>query len=324
MKRIGIVVYPGFLLTDVAAASVFEAANLDMPDPAYAIDIVSEQGGPVTSGVSVAVETVPLDPHAYDTLIMAGSFERHPIPPGLVRLMARAFESTRRVASMCRGTYVLGEARILDGRRATVHWRLAEELQRRYPAIRFEADRIFVNDGKLWTAAGGVACIDLAMKLVEDDFGLGMTRRLARYMLVQRRRHGEQSQSSTITELDSSSDRIQLALAYAADHLHEDLSIESLAAVVHMSPRNFAREFVKSTGRTPARLIERIRVETARVHVESNRISIARIAAMTGFSDAAHMRRAFMRVFGAPPQTFRQTALERQATEAGSAPQPVT
>jgi transcriptional regulator GlxA family with amidase domain len=315
MNRIGLVVFPGFQILDMAAASVFEMANLQVPAQAYEIHVVSEGGGAVKSSMGTAVQTMALDPHAYDTLIVAGPTALQPSSPKLLRLLGRALEPTRRLASICTGAFVLADAGILDGRRATTHWHHARELQRRFPSVRVEEDRIFVRDGTVWTSAGMTACIDLALALVEQDLGAEVSRKVARSLVVHHRRAGGQSQFSTLSELDSKSDRIQAALTYAKNHLHGDLSVETLAQAAHMSPRHFSREFRKSTGQSPARAIERLRAETARILVEADRFTIERIASKTGFSNPERMRRAFLRTFGEPPQALKRTARARRIAD---------
>lgn len=318
MKRVGLVVFPGFQILDLAAGSVFEMANLEVPGGAYEIDVVSESGGAVKSSLGAAVQTIALDPHAYHTLLVAGATVV-PLPsPKLLRLLARAFESTRRMASICTGAFVLAEAGLLNERRVTTHWHLARELQRRFPSVRVEEDRIFVRDGTVWTSAGMTACIDLALALVEEDLGADVSRMAAKKLVVHHRRAGGQSQFSMLSELESQSNRIQTALTYAKNHLHKDLSVETLAHAAHMSPRNFSREFRHDTGQSPARAVERLRAETARILVEADKLTIERIASKTGFSDPERMRRAFLRIFGQPPQALKRAARERRMAEAAA------
>lgn len=318
MNRIGLVVFPGFQILDMAAAAVFEMANLEVPAPAYEIHVVSEGGGAVKSSMGAAVHTIAMDPNAYDTLMVAGSTALQLSSPRLLRLLGRALEPTRRMASICSGAFILADAGILDGRRATTHWHFARDLQRRFPSVRVEEDRIFVRDGTVWTSAGMTACIDLSLALVEQDLGADVSRAVAKKLVVHHRRAGGQSQFSTLSELESKSDRIQAALTYARNHLHKDLSVETLASAAHMSPRHFSREFRQSTGQSPARAVERLRADTARRLVEADRLTIERIASKTGFSDPERMRRAFLRIFGEPPQAIKRAARARRLAEAVS------
>ncbi|HEY9026876.1 MAG TPA: GlxA family transcriptional regulator [Burkholderiaceae bacterium] len=316
MKRVGLVVFPGFQILDLAAAGVFEIANLQTPRPTYEIDVVSENGGAVKSSVGAAVQTIALDPAVYDTLLVAGWTTPQPVSAKLLRLVGRALERTRRLTSICSGAFVLAEAGLLDGRRATTHWMQGRELQRAFPAIRVEEDRIFVRDGTVWTSAGMTACVDLSLALVEDDLGAEVSRAVAKKLVVHHRRAGGQSQFSMLSELEAQSNRIQGALTYAKNHLDRDLSVEVLADAAHMSPRHFSREFRQHTGQSPARAVERLRVETARLLVEADELPIERIAAKTGFADPERMRRAFLRTFGEPPQALKRAARARRAVDA--------
>jgi transcriptional regulator GlxA family with amidase domain len=315
MKRVGIVVFPGFQILDTAAAAVFEMANLSATRKVYQLALVSEGGGAVKSSMGAAVQTVTLNPTSYDTLLVAGANGVAPSTPRLQRLLARAVECTRRTASICTGAFILADAGVLNGRRATTHWHFARELQRRFPAITVEEDRIFVRDGRVWTSAGMTACIDLALAMVEGDLGSELSSAVAKKLVVHHRRSGGQSQFSTFSELESKSDRIQTALAYAKNHLRNELSVERLAEVVHVSPRHFSREFKLNTGQSPARAIERLRAEVARNLVEEGQHTLERIAQQTGFSDPERMRRAFLRLFGQPPQALKRAARARAAAE---------
>jgi len=308
MKRIGLVIFPGFQVVDLAAASVFEMANREVPAPAYEIAVASEGGGAVRCSLGVDIQTIALDPHAYDTLLVAGETFPQPTPPELVGLIRRALEPTRRLASICTGAFVLAEAGILDGRHATTHWFHARDLQQRFPDTRIDEDRIFVADGSVWTSAGMTACIDLCLALVESDLGVEVSRAIAKKLVVYHRRTGGQSQFSAMLDLEPKSDRIQDALSYAKNHLREPLTVEQLADVAHLSPRQFSRAFRDETRQSPAKAIEALRVEAARVMLEAGRHSMEAVAAETGFIDTERMRRAFLRAFGQPPQAIKRAA----------------
>jgi len=315
MKRVGLVVFPGFQILDLAAAAVFEMANRASSAPAYELEFVSESGGAIRSSIGASIDTIVFDPHGYDTLLIAGASTPQASSPGLLRLIEQSMASTRRMAAICTGAFVLAEAGVLDGRRVTTHWLRTQELQQRFPTVRVEEDRIFVRDGAVWSSAGMTACIDLTLALVEDDLGADISRMAARKLVVHHRRAGGQSQFSMLGELESQSNRIQVALTYAKNHLHQALSVESLAHAANMSPRHFSREFRHSTGQSPARAIERLRAETARRLVEADNLPIERIASKTGFSDPERMRRAFLRVFGEPPQALKRAARARRHAE---------
>ena len=315
MKHVALIVFPGFQILDAAAVAVFEMANLTAHKRAYDIAVVSESGGAVKSSVGAAVQTVALDPTAYHTLLVAGANDVAPSTPKLLRLLARAAQCARRTASICTGAFILADAGVLNGRRATTHWHHARELQRRFPAVMVEEDRIFVRDGTVWSSAGMTACIDLALAMVEADLGIEVSRAVAKKLVVHHRRAGGQSQFSAFSELESKSDRIQSALTYAKSHLKDELSVERLADLVHLSPRHFSREFRLNTGQSPARAIERLRAEMARALVEGGDHTLDRIAHQTGFADPERMRRAFLRLFGEPPQALKRAARARAAAE---------
>ena len=197
---------------------------------------------------------------------------------------------------------------MLDGRRATTHWGRAAELARAYPQIWVDPDRIFIRDGAVWTSAGITAGIDLALALVGEDLGEGVAKRAAQQLVVYYRRPGGQSQFSALLESDRPNGRFASLLGWARERLHERLSVERLAEHMAMSPRHFARAFAAETGVTPAKAIERLRLEAARDIVESSAEPIEAVAVRTGFADPERMRRAFIRAFGQPPQGLRRIA----------------
>jgi transcriptional regulator GlxA family with amidase domain len=308
MKRLGIVAFPGFQILDTAAASVFEIANLLCARRTYDLAMYSEHGGRVASSSGIAVDTHPLVDPAFDTLIVAGDLDVATPSDGLIKFVSEAAAASRRIASICTGAFVLAAAGVLNGRRATTHWSAARTLQRRYPAIKVEADRIFITDDKVWTSAGMTACIDLSLAMVEADLGFEMSKAVAQKMVVYHRRTGGQSQFSAMLQLESKSDRIQHALEYARRNLRKTLSVGELAEVANLSSRQFSRTFRAETGQSPAKAIESLRVEAAKSLVEESRHAIDVVARETGFADPERMRRAFIRKFGHPPQTFRRVA----------------
>lgn len=308
MRRITFVVYPGHSVIALAALSVFETANMYKAD-AYTFRFVSEAGGPVSTSLGMRLETERFSVEPGDTLVIGGGATSRETPSGALLEYVRAAARThRRVAAICTGAFVLGEAGLLDGRRATTHWFHARELQKRFPSTKVEDDRIFINDGAIWTSAGMSAGIDLALALVEDDLGAEVAKSTARKLVLYHRRGGGQSQFSTLLELAPKSDRIQKALTFARENLHKPLSVPKLAEAAHLSPRQFSRAFRDETGQSPAKAIENLRVETARSLMEQSRHSIDAVAQQTGFSDRDQMRRAFLRAFGQPPQVLRRNA----------------
>jgi transcriptional regulator GlxA family with amidase domain len=308
MQRVGLVVYPGFTLLALGALTVLEMANLTAPEPTYAITVLSESGGPIRSSLGVTVETASLDATAYDALVVAGGLRPGPVSARLLELIRDAAGRARRVVATCTGAFVLAEAGLLDGRRATTHWLYGRELAARFPAVKVEEDRIFIADGPVWTSAGASAGIDLALALVEQDLGAEVARLVAKKMVVYHRRAGGQSQFSELLELEPKSDRIQRALTYARRNLKTPLSVPQLAKAAALSPRQFSRAFQAETGQSPAKAVERLRVEAARLMMEQSRHPMEVVARETGFADRDRMRRAFVRNLGQPPQAVRRAA----------------
>jgi len=224
-------------------------------------------------------------------------------------------EISRRVAATCVGGFTLAEAGLLDEKQATTHWDYARELQMRYPKVKVQEDRIFVIDGSIWTSAGMTATMDLVLAWSKGDIGPELARTVAKKMVIHHRRGGGQSQLSALLQLDPKSDRIQTALAFGEENLHTKLTVEKLAEVAHLSPRQFRRAFAAETGRSPAKAIEKLRLEAARLMLEDSRHSIETIARQTGFADRERMRRAFVRVFRQSPQAMRRQV--RRAVQLG-------
>jgi transcriptional regulator GlxA family with amidase domain len=308
MQRIGFVVLPGFQMLSVTALSVFEFANGEIGEPVYDVHLLSETGGPIRSSIGISVATEPFDDRNFDTLMVGGSAVAGSLTPGVIKFLRQALERSRRIASTCTGAFVLAEAGLLDGRRATTHWQRARELQARFPKVKVEEDRIFIIDGPVWTSAGMTAGIDLALAMIEKDFGADIARAVARQLVVYHRRAGGQSQFSALLELEPKSDRIQRALAYAKRNLATPLTVKLLAEAAHLSPRQFSRAFHAETGQSPAKAVENLRLEAARLMMEQSRHPIEVIAQQTGFADRDRMRRAFLRAFGQPPQAIRRNA----------------
>jgi transcriptional regulator GlxA family with amidase domain len=308
MQRIGFVVFPGFQVMSFAVISVFEFANIQIGEPVYDVKLLSETGGSIRSSAGMSVVAEPFDDTNFDTLIVGGGTVVEPSTPGLIEFVRQALGRYRRVAAICIGAFTLAEAGLLDGRRATTHWYHARELRARFPKVKMEEDRIFIVDGPVWTSAGATAGIDLALAMVEKDFGADVARAVARKLVVYHRRAGGQSQFSALLELEPKSDRIQSALAYAKGHLDQPLTVQQLAKAAHLSPRQFSRAFRAETGQSPAKAVENLRVEAARLMMEQSRHPIDIIARQTGFADRDRMRRAFLRAFGQPPQVIRRNA----------------
>jgi transcriptional regulator GlxA family with amidase domain len=298
------------LLDAAGPISVFEIAARSA-GIAPSIKVMAATPGPVRSSSGAEMLARDLNPSgAISTLIVAGG-EGVRTPAACEKTLAfvRAIAKRGgRVASVCSGAYVLAEAGLLDGRRATTHWGRTRHFLRAYPKVKLEADQIFVRDGNIWSSAGITAGIDLALAMVTEDFGEEIAQQTARQLVLYHRRSGGQSQFSSLLELKAPSGRFGKLLTWAREHLDAPLTVEDLAEQAGMSSRHFARAFIAETGTTPSKAVERLRIEVARQRVQSSSEAIERVAQLTGFRDPERMRRAFIRAFGQPPQSLRRAA----------------
>lgn len=309
MRRVvAVVVHPGFQLLDVAGpTAAFEIAERFRPD-SYDLSLLAPGGGQVESSSGVTLSTRPLRHGSLDTIIVSGGeiVRSAAAAERIVSWLKRV--KARRITSVCSGAFLLAEAGRLDGRRATTHWDSTDHFRRRYPRVTLDPDRIFVRDGEIWTSAGITAGIDLALALVEDDLGSEVALHTAQQLVVHQRRPGGQSQFSGLVEMGGRTGRFMDLIEWMRAHVSERLTVERLAERAAMSPRHFARAFTAETGTTPAKAVERFRLETARTAVESSDASFEQIAESAGFGDPGRMRRAFLRTFRLPPQALRRAA----------------
>jgi transcriptional regulator GlxA family with amidase domain len=307
---IGVLVFDDFQLLDATGpVAAFEIAYR-LQRKRAPIAVLALKAGAVRSSSGVELNARSFRRAQPDTLIIAGGEGVRAAASckatlAFVRSVARRGS---RVASVCSGTYVLAEAGLLEGKRATTHWRQTRDFIARYPKVRLEADRIYVQDGNIWSSAGITAGIDLALAMIADEFGEEIAQATARQLVLYHRRSGGQSQFSALLELKSPSGRFKPLLAWAREHLDTDLTVERLADQAHMSPRHFSRSFTAETGISPSKAVERLRIEVARTRVQSGSEPIEQIAKGAGFGDTERMRRAFMRTFGHPPQSLRRAA----------------
>jgi transcriptional regulator GlxA family with amidase domain len=308
---IGVLVFPDFQLLDAAGPiSVFEIASR-LAGAAPSIRTIAAVPGPVRSSAGVELLARGFRPStAISTLIVAGGSGVNAASKcdktlGFLRAMAKRGV---RIASVCSGAFILAEAGLLDGRRATTHWQRTRQFLSQYPKVKLEPDQIFVRDGEIWSSAGISAGIDLALAMVAEDLGDEIAKKAARQLVLYHRRSGGQSQFSSLLELKAPSGRFGPLLSWAREHLDAPLTVEALAEQAGMSTRHFARAFIAETGTTPSKAVERLRVEVARQQVQSSSEAIERVAETTGFRDPERMRRAFIRAFGQPPQSLRRAA----------------
>jgi len=243
-----------------------------------------------------------------DTLLVAGGsgVETAAHDEELLLWLQKTALRVRRIGSICTGAFLLASAGLLDGKRATTHWKWAAELANKFKHTTVDPDPIYIRDGNTYTTAGVTAGMDLALALVEEDLGAPTALKVAREMVLYFRRAGGQSQFSTALSLQAS-DRKQIAeiRSWTHDNLRQNLPIEKLAAKAGMSPRNFARVFLKDTGTTPARFVECLRVEAARRRLEESHDKLEKVATDCGFGSIQRLRRSFLRLLHVPPNDYR-------------------
>jgi transcriptional regulator GlxA family with amidase domain len=280
-------------------------------DDAYSVEIIGLKRGafPASSGLRIyADHRFDEVGRGIDTLLIAGgigssTWRSH---PPLVKWIRKQAGWVRRLASVCTGAFFLAEAGLLKGRRATTHWGSCARLAR-YPGVHVEPDRIFVREGSIYTSAGVTAGMDLALALVEEDHGRRVALAVARELVMFLRRPGGQAQFSTqLAAQFAEREPLRDLQTWILDHPREDLSVETLARRVAMSPRTFARIFTREVEMTPARFVTSVRVETARRLLEESSEHLEKICALSGLGTPESMRRAFLRVVGIPPGRYRE------------------
>ncbi len=316
-RRVVLLAFPDVQTLDLTGPlEVFSVATLvlegeGLPDPGYAMEVVAAEAGPVraSSGLELVAQRAMRNVRGpMDTLLLAGGLgsQRAAQDQATIAWVRRTAPSARRVVSVCTGAYLLAEAGLLAGRRATTHWAYCAQLAADYPDITVAPDPIFVRDGNVYTSAGVTAGMDLALALVEEDLGRDLALAVARWLVLFLKRPGGQAQfSMQLAAQHAERVPIRELQAWMLDHLDTDLSVDTLAARVHMSPRNFARVFAREVGSTPARFVERARVEAARRQLEESRAGVDGIAAACGFGSAETMRRAFLRTLRVSPAAYR-------------------
>ncbi|REG49069.1 AraC family transcriptional regulator with amidase-like domain [Paraburkholderia sp. BL6669N2] len=307
MRRIGLVVVPQFQVVSLLALSVFEIANLRAGRTLYEVNVISEDGGPVEASFGMQASTKPAQALDFHTVFVGASLATPPLSDRMRELLLHFSNRTERMASICLGAFLLAEAGLLDGRRATTHWAFVDRLRDRYPTVSVVKDSVFVRDGARWSSAGMTTAVDMALAMLEQDFGADAALQVAKDMVLERwRRSGSQPQSSVLLEHPARTNRIHEVITHVRANLSADLAVEKLADLAKMSKRQFTRRFKDETGLSPAKAVERIRVEAARDLVTSSSWTIDTIARETGFADPERMRRSFVRMYGEPPQALRR------------------
>lgn len=325
-RRVAMVAYSDVQLLDIvgpldvlsAATELASAAN--PRQPGYAIEVVGPELTQIraTSGLRLAVDRTYADrPESLDTLMIAGGIgSRRAIhDPRVIDYVCAAAKTARRVCSICTGAQILAATGLLDGRRATTHWGFAATLAEQFPMVMVEPDAIFCRDGRFWTSAGVTAGMDLALALVEEDFGRDLALAVSRQLVLFMQRPGGQSQfSAQLAGQLAERDPLRDLQAWIVDHIGENLSVDCLAERVGMSPRHFARVFRAETGQSPGRYVECVRVEAARRLLQESAASVEDISSRVGLGSSETMRRAFIRQLGVGPAAYRDRFSPRRKT----------
>jgi transcriptional regulator GlxA family with amidase domain len=317
-REIAILIYPGVQSLDVtgplevfaAAQDVLEASG--RVDRGYRVQLVAASPEPLrtSSGLTIVPHLALGEVRGpLDTLIVAGGSGRSQAGSdrAVLEWIARASACARRTASVCTGSFLLAAAGLLDGRRATTHWAFASEFQRLYPEVEVDAEPIFVRDGTVWTSAGVSAGMDLALALVEEDLDREVALTIARHLVLFLRRPGGQSQfSATLVSQQPAREPLREIQRMVIEDVAGEHTVEAMASRANLSPRHFARAFAAETGVTPARYVERVRLEAARRRLEETSEPIATVAHACGFGTDETMRRVFLRVLQVAPTEYRR------------------
>jgi transcriptional regulator GlxA family with amidase domain len=318
IRPVRIVTYPGVEIIDLTGPmEVFAFANYFLQrsgvcsELAYPIEVLAAKPGSVKSscGLQIIAEKAYSEVQDdIDTLLIAGSPDVNCLlcDLALQDWVRNITPKVRRLASICTGAFLLAETGLLDGRQATSHWDYCDRLARDYPAVNVEPNRIFVRDGYISTSGGITSGIDLALSMLEEDWGCELTLLVARYLVVFLKRPGGQSQFSAYLTSDASRPEVKDLQAWIMLNLTQDLRVDILAERMRMSTRNFARFFTAETGLTPAKFVELARIDAARHYLGSTQLSVETVAEKSGFSDAERMRRAFIRQLSINPQSYRE------------------
>mgnify|MGYP003295947747 CR=1 FL=1 len=310
--RVVLLAYEAMNILDlVGPLQALATANRCADRALYETIVASVDGGAIVSSAGLPILTVPLaelEDAAIDTLIVAGgcASEVYAAPEALAKWIERRAPSVRRLCSVCTGAFLLAAANQLEGRRATTHWAWQDRLKSLYPGVAVDAEQIYIRDGSVWTSAGVTAGIDLTLALIEDDFGHRLAIDAARHLVMFMKRAGGQSQFSVPLAAQAQADRFAELHAWVASHLRENLRVERLAEEAGMAPRSFARAYVEKLGRTPAKMVEAMRLEAACRALEESRLPLKSIADAVGYGDEQKLRRAFSRHLGVSPSEYRE------------------
>lgn len=313
MRTVVIVGFDRAQILDITGpAQVFASASELSPQPQYRVVLASLEGRHIATTAGLTLQATSLDEinlEDADTVLISGGHgaEEAATDPHLQAFVKKAAGSARRLGSVCTGAFILAAAGVAEGKRLATHWRWARRMQEIYPAVSVDADALYVQDGDLWSSAGVTAGIDMCLALVEADLGRDLAMKVARGLVVYARRPGSQSQFSTLLKGQvKSAGSCGAIINWMADNLAEPITVNDAAARASMSERSFHRHFVKETGDTPARYLERLRLDAARSLLEGPGLPLKAVAAHSGFGTAGRLIQAFERRFGMSPTAYRQ------------------
>lgn len=321
IKHIAFLVIPSATLLDITGPyevfsqlSEYIQANRIKTEFTYKLHSLSvgKKSVPTASGIILqCIENIHTIDYSIDTLIIPGVpnslIEEYTLPVNVTKWIKEQSKTVRRICSVCTGSFFLAEAGILAGKKATTHWEMCSTLSNNYPNIQVDGNPIFIKDGNIYTSAGISSGMDLALALIEEDFGKSLALEVAKHMVLYLKRPGSQSQySSVLTHQNSDYQPIQEICCWIQEHLHETLTVENLATKISMSPRNFARVFVREIGITPARYIDKLRIETACRYLVDTRLSLKEIAVLCGLGSPDNMRKVFLKYIKIAPSDYRK------------------
>lgn len=310
IRRVAFAIFPRFQLMDVAGPiAAFDFANLAVPS-SYSLEVCAPGGGLIRSSSGASLHADPMAVGPFDTVFVSGGYglDDRATMAALMQWLDREAPRARRIAGVCVGSYAMAEAGLLDGRRATTHWGWIDDFSRRFPLVMAERNAIFLQDGKCWTSSGISSGIELAIALVREDLGDEVARTVTQEMFVHTRNPAGHLEPSRVQASGSGSPRFDELQRWMRANLGERMNVEDLAHRMAMSTRNFARLFRQKTGQSPAKAVEQMRLDAARLLLEGGTDPIEEIAGRAGFGDPERMRRAFRRNEGAPPSAVRRTA----------------
>ena len=313
--RVGLIGYDGVQALDIIGPSdAFTIAEIETDNgqrrPCYEVIIIGITNKPfrAESGVSFQPHTTLRNAPTLDTLIIPGGRGARIGKSGnlIAKWISSRAKRIRRIASVCTGVYALAPTGLLDGRRVTTHWRFANDVARRFPKLNVDHDALFLKDGPFYTAGGITASVDLALALIEEDYGPRVALAVARELVVFLKRSGGQKQYSEPLEFQiNSTDRFADLASWMVEHMRGDLSLDALAKRVCLSPRHFVRRFKQAFGGTPAAFVENLRLDEARRRLSERTQTIENVASSVGFQSDDVFRRAFQRRFGVKPSSYR-------------------